>query len=99
MGSNRKEDTHKAGVLSKYPDMLTVPHLCEILHVGKKAIYGMMNRGDLKYARVGKSYVSTKKWLKEYFEKDAKSNLKMTGKYGTIVPVLEFEPVREEKMI
>ena len=89
----------KVSTLSKYPDMLTVEHLCELLHVGKKSIYGMMRRGELRFVKVGKSYISSKKWLKEFLDEGSHAKLNLTGNYGTIIPVLEFEPVGKETVI
>ena len=86
----------KNNTLSKYPDLLTVEHLCELLHVGKKSIYGMMRRGELKYAKVGKSHVSSKKWLLEFLGNGEKDKLSNAGNYGTIVPVLGGKPVGKE---
>jgi len=63
--------------LERYPDMLTVEDVSEILRVGKKSIYMLMNNSQLRYKKIGRKYITSKKWLREYFEDDAEK-----GKYG-----------------
>ena len=67
----RAQDSVKSTVLSGYPEMLTVGHICKYLHVGKKSVYGMMRRGELKYVKVGKNHITSKKWLKECLDGSA----------------------------
>ncbi len=89
----------KASVLSDYPDMLTVENLCELLHVGKKSIYGMMKRGELKYAKVGRGYVSTKKWLKECMERQSCQNLNIAEDCGKMITVPKDEPAERSLVV
>ena len=93
-GTNR--NIVKPGTLSQYPDLLTVEHLCELLHVGKKSIYGMMRRGELKYVKVGKSHVSSKKWLMEFLSKNTREKLSDANQYGIMLSVSKCEPVGKE---
>jgi len=57
--------------LDKYPDLLTVEDASEILRVGKKSVYKLMSNEQLRYKKIGRKYITSKIWLKEYLESKA----------------------------
>jgi len=57
--------------LDKYPDLLTVEDASEILRVGKKSVYKLMSNEQLRYKKIGRKYITSKIWLKEYMESKA----------------------------
>ena len=54
------ESLGKREILRKYPDVVDVPQLCEMLGgsrpVSKKTAYRMLNAGKIKAFRIGRSY-------------------------------------------
>ena len=54
------EQFGKREIFRKYPDVVEVPQLCEMLGgsrpVSKKTAYRMLNAGKIKAFRIGRSY-------------------------------------------
>ena len=54
------ESIGKREIFRKYPDVVDVPQLCEMLGgsrpVSKKTAYRMLNAGKIKAFRIGRSY-------------------------------------------
>ena len=85
--------------LSQHSDVLTVADLCEILHVGRKVIYKLMNNGNLRYVKLGYKHVTTKIWLKEFLNSqssDSFDSLKNKAGCGIIIDTLSGVPARKE---
>ncbi|MDL2327883.1 helix-turn-helix domain-containing protein [Ruminococcaceae bacterium OttesenSCG-928-A11] len=49
-----------APILTEYPDVLTVPHLREILGVGKNTVYDLLQDNKIKHVKVGRRYIVSK---------------------------------------
>ena len=45
---------------NKYPDVLEVEEVQEMLRIGRNAIYKLLKKGDIKSLRVGKKYIIPK---------------------------------------
>ena len=58
-------------MLEKYPDVLTIDDVCEILRVGRKAVYALIWRGELQSRRNGREHRIRKQILIEYLDKAA----------------------------
>ncbi len=53
-------------MLDKYPDVLDVKQLCEILHIGKNLAYSLLQNGDIKSIVIGRSYKIPKRFVLDY---------------------------------
>ena len=53
-------------MLEQYDDILTVEETCDILKVGKNALYQLFNGGQLKAMRNGKVWRIPKESIREY---------------------------------
>lgn len=62
--SKIKYQTHKS--LKKYPDVLTVPQVQQILAVGQYSVYKLIKEGTLRSIKVGHGYRIVKQSLIEY---------------------------------
>ena len=47
-------------MFSNYDDVLTVSDVAEILYVGRNTVYELLNSGELKGFRIGKTWRVTK---------------------------------------
>ncbi len=55
-------------MFSAYPDVVTVDHLMEMLHVGRNTAYKLINTGKIKTERIGRRYIIPKKCVISYIE-------------------------------
>ena len=55
-------------MLSKYPDVLTVQQLAEILHIGINIAYELINRRIIGFKRIGRRIIVPKACLIDYLE-------------------------------
>ncbi len=53
-------------MLEQYNDILSVEELCELLHVGRNRIYQLLQSGELKGFRLGKTWKIPKIAVEEY---------------------------------
>lgn len=53
-------------MLENYPDILTVPQVCEALHIGKALLYRMLSTNEIYSIRVGRGYRVPKSAIKEF---------------------------------
>ena len=56
-------------VFSKYPDVVTVKDLCEMLSIGRNNAYRLLQSGSIKYVKVGKVYKIPKKFVIDFIRK------------------------------
>ena len=56
-------------MLESYDDILTVDEACEVLKIGKKALYDLLNSGTLKAMRNGRVWRIPKTAIQEYIVK------------------------------
>jgi excisionase family DNA binding protein len=62
-------------MFSEYNDILSVADVCEILLIGRNSVYDLLNRGQLKGFRVGKSnWRIPKKSLETYIVQKCRIN-------------------------
>ena len=61
-------------LFKEYPDILTVPQVAQVLGVGRKAVYDLVNNKILGAIRVGRSIKLPKFSLEEYV-KTARNNV------------------------
>ena len=47
-------------MFEKYPDIVTVDHLTEMLHIGKSAAYEIVKTNQIPHLRIGKKYIIPK---------------------------------------
>jgi excisionase family DNA binding protein len=47
-------------MFEKYPDIVTIQNLMEMLHIGKSSAYSLLQQNKIKHVRVGKKYVIPK---------------------------------------
>lgn len=59
----KEEDAH---MFEGYDEILTVAEVMEILYVGKNTVYHLLNRGELKAFRIGKTWKIPKACLEEF---------------------------------
>lgn len=53
-------------MLEQYDDILTTDEVCEALKIGKNALYDLLNKGELKALRNGKTWRIPKVAVQEY---------------------------------
>ena len=53
-------------MLEQYDDILTTDEVCEILKIGKNALYEMLNKGELKAMKNGRVWRVPKVSVQEY---------------------------------
>ena len=70
-------------MLESYDDILTVDEACEVLKIGKKALYDLLNSGTLKAMRNGRVWRIPKTAIQEYIVKA----VGISGKDGTTLRV------------
>ena len=47
-------------MFEKYPDVVTVENLMEMLHIGKSSVYALLQQNKIRHVRVGKKYLIPK---------------------------------------
>lgn len=57
-------------LLAAYPDVLTFDELCQILRIGRRKCYGILQRNEIKHRRVGKKYVISKAYVLDYIHQN-----------------------------
>lgn len=43
-------------MLTEYPDVLEVCHICEVLKISRKTAYNLMNENIIAHIRIGRKY-------------------------------------------
>ena len=61
-------------MFSEYSDILSVGDICEILLIGRNRTYELLNSGDIKGFRVGRTWRVPKKNLETYIIQKCRSN-------------------------
>lgn len=59
-------------MLEQYSDVLTVEEACEALRMGANAVYEILNNGNLKAFRNGRSWRIPKEAVKKFILENAK---------------------------
>ena len=55
-------------MFSKYPDVVSVSELMDMLHIGKDTAYKLLQSGEIKNIKIGKKYRIPKKFVLEYLQ-------------------------------
>lgn len=53
---------------SSIPDIITVPELQNILHIGRQAAYRLVRNNEIKHIKIGKTIRIPKRCLLDYIE-------------------------------
>ena len=56
-------------MLKKYPDVLNVKQLCEVLGIGKNTAYKLLKNREIKALRIGTVYKIPKREVIKYLTK------------------------------
>ena len=56
-------------MLNKYPDVLNVKQLCEVLDIGKNTAYKLLKSREIKALRIGTVYKIPKREVIKYLTK------------------------------
>ena len=56
-------------MLEKYPDILTVKQLKEVLNIGQNKALDILHNGEIQHFRIGRSIKIPKKSVVDYIEK------------------------------
>ena len=65
-GISVKKQT-KERMFSEYPDVVNVKQMCEMLGgIGMKTAYGLLQNGEIRYMKIGKSFKIPKVSIVEY---------------------------------
>jgi excisionase family DNA binding protein len=51
------------------PDHLKIPEVCKRLRLGRTAVYGLMERGELPYLKFGRARRVDRRHLEEYIRR------------------------------
>ena len=63
-------------MLNKYPDVLTVEQLAEVLQIGKNSAYKLVNNRIIGHIKIGRKTLIPKSCVIDYLE-SARYNVKM----------------------
>ena len=55
-------------MFSKYPDVVSVSELMDMLHIGKDTAYKLLQSGEIKSIKIGKKYRIPKNFVIEYLQ-------------------------------
>ena len=55
-------------MLEKYPDILTVDDLIQILRLGKNSVYRLLISNEIQHRKVGRKYLIPKRCVLAYIE-------------------------------
>ncbi len=47
-------------MFSNYPDIVSVPQMCQMLGIGRNSAYSLLHADQIKHRRVGKKYIIPK---------------------------------------
>jgi len=61
-------------MFEKYPDIITIQELCEMLHIGKDKAYVLLRTELIKSVRIGKKFIIPKKSVIEFLQIDYNNN-------------------------
>ena len=56
-------------MFSKYPDVVSVSELMDMLHIGKNTAYELLQSGKIKSIKIGKKYRIPKSFVIEYLQR------------------------------
>lgn len=56
-------------MLEKYRDILTINEICEILNIGKNAVYRLLKEDTIRNIKIGRKYIVPKQNLIEYLSR------------------------------
>ena len=56
-------------MFSKYPDVVSVSELMDMLHIGKNTAYELLQSGKIKSIKIGKKYRIPKSFVMEYLQR------------------------------
>ncbi len=60
------EPNHEAALLEEYPDAFTLKELCELLQICTKTARRLLNSGEIRCLRIGRSFCIPKPYLLSY---------------------------------
>ncbi|MBR1832290.1 MAG: helix-turn-helix domain-containing protein [Ruminiclostridium sp.] len=55
-------------MLEKYPELISITQLCEILGIGRVKAYQLLKANIIKCKRIGKKYIIPKKSVIEFLD-------------------------------
>jgi len=55
-------------IFSNYPDVVSIPDLMKMLHIGRNTAYSLLQNGKVKSIKIGKQYRIPKQFIVEYLE-------------------------------
>lgn len=59
-------------MFTDYDEILTVEEVAELLYIGKNTAYALLNSGELRAFRIGRTWRIPKKFLADYIVKKAR---------------------------
>ena len=54
--------------LERYPDVVTIRDIQDILHIGRNAVYDLLRENRIKSIRLGKKYIVPKRSVIRFLE-------------------------------
>lgn len=54
--------------MKDYPDVLNVKQVCQILNLGKSSVYKLLNKGEIKYRKIGNKFRIPKVCVIDYLD-------------------------------
>lgn len=68
------DKTTNSTIFEDYPDILTVHQVCEVLGIGRKGVYKLLECNDIRYFRIGNAYKIPKSSLIEFIRQSCNHN-------------------------
>lgn len=56
-------------MLDNYQDVLDIKDMCQILRIGRKTAYKLLQTGEIPYRKIGRNYKIRKEAIINYLEK------------------------------
>lgn len=67
-------DTNTQNIFANYPDVVDIKDLQRMLNIGRNLAYSIIQNGEIKYRKVGKTYKLLKKDIISYLENTVVGN-------------------------
>ncbi|MDD4575126.1 MAG: helix-turn-helix domain-containing protein [Bacteroidales bacterium] len=68
------DNTNTQNIFANYPDVVDIKDLQRMLNIGRNLAYSIIQNGEIRFRRVGKTYKILKKDIISYLENSVGGN-------------------------
>ena len=80
-------------MLEKYPDILKVPEISQILRIGIQKVYKLLKSGEIKNKKIGNLYFISKEDLIKYIRGNKTKNSSSLSSLANLYNFSRFSPI------